>query len=707
MNLTETLRLLLLNDSRSEVERLVSMLRNAGVAVRTQHAESLEALSKLLQEQTWDLLIGHDGTTNLPIHQALKEIARLNRDIPVVLVTEDESSRAVVEGIRGGATDVVLLDDDQHLLLVIEREVKNREQRQTRRVAERKRREAEQRAMELLESSRDAIAYIQDGMFVFVNQTWGDILGYDDIDDLAVMPFIDLITDSDQERFKECLKKFSQRSHEPEPETLQLRLLTNSDQEISLSITVSLSMFDNEPCVLIQSSNVPMARSETVSAPVERETKTDEASSQQKLRDQATGLFNRTAIYQRLEKSLDDCAGSGHTHAFLLLSIADFERRVVATLGYRQSDQAVKELANRLSQVLAEQDFRGRFSDSSLGILLLNTSASKALELAQKIIAFIGEQIIEVKTKTVHLRPQIGISLISETIDDSEQIVEHARIALDAAREADAENEGACHLFELPEKESSKEAGLLEVVQQALQQDRLHLLFQPIIGLRGSDEEQYEVLVRVLDEHGQQLSNQEVFNTVDDLQTLGKIDRWVVLEAAKRLAGHRAKGYNTRLVVNLSQAAFFDTNLPSWLKVALKAADLSPDSIIFQLKESDVADHLGKAKAFVDALKANGTPVCITNFGCVLNPMNTLKHIMADFIKVDGSYTRELQDNTDASGLTNLVKELHSLKKITIVPFVENAAALSKLWQAGVHYIQGHYLQEPNSQMNYDFESDG
>ena len=87
--------------------------------------------------------------------------------------------------------------------------------------------------------------------------------------------------------------------------------------------------------------------------------------------------------------------------------------------------------------------------------------------------------------------------------------------------------------------------------------------------------------------------------------------------------------------------------------------------------------------------------------------MNTLKHVESTYIKVDGSFTLDIQNNNESpETLTNLLKDLHAANKITIVPFVENASVLSTLWQAGVHYIQGHYLQAPSSEMSYDFSMD-
>lgn len=129
------------------------MLHNAGRPARAQYVESDEALNKLLQEKGWDLLIAHDETTNLVPQDAIRVIRRLNKDIPTILLTDKEGSHPVVEGMKMGAADVVRLDEDQHLLLVIERELNALEQREHRRFAERRHKEVERRNQQLLDLS--------------------------------------------------------------------------------------------------------------------------------------------------------------------------------------------------------------------------------------------------------------------------------------------------------------------------------------------------------------------------------------------------------------------------------------------------------------------------------------------------------------------------------------------------------------------------
>ena len=249
MNPNETIRLLILNDARDEAERLVSMLRNAGRPSRAQHVDSEEALVKLLQEQVWDLLIGHDQTRSVSPQTAVKQIKRLNKDVPVILQTDEEGSKPVVDGIKQGAADVVRLDEDQHLLLVIQRELECREQRQLRRKAERRFREAERRSQQLLDSSRDAVAYIQDGMYLYANDSFAERFGYQDRDDLECMPVIDMIADKDQGKVKQFFKDFTLKADDAESTNLESCGICADEDSANFNVEVAHAIYDEEPCI--------------------------------------------------------------------------------------------------------------------------------------------------------------------------------------------------------------------------------------------------------------------------------------------------------------------------------------------------------------------------------------------------------------------------------------------------------------------------
>jgi EAL domain-containing protein (putative c-di-GMP-specific phosphodiesterase class I) len=185
-----------------------------------------------------------------------------------------------------------------------------------------------------------------------------------------------------------------------------------------------------------------------------------------------------------------------------------------------------------------------------------------------------------------------------------------------------------------------------------------------------------------------------------------KIDRWVLLNSIKLLSEHRAKGHETKLFVHLSGPSLQDPELLPWLSVALKASRLPADALIIQISEPDAIAYLRQAKALSQGLAELHCQVALCQFGCALNPFNTLKHMNVDFVKVDGSYVQDLNVPENQENLKTLMASLHAQAKLTIVPMVESATALATLWQAGANYIQGRYLQGPSQAMDYDFASD-
>jgi multidomain signaling protein FimX len=233
------------------------------------------------------------------------------------------------------------------------------------------------------------------------------------------------------------------------------------------------------------------------------------------------------------------------------------------------------------------------------------------------------------------------------------------------------------------------------------------LLFQPIISLRGDSDEHYEVFLRLTDEKGDRLSPDHFLKLAIDHGVAGKIDRWVILQSIKLLSMHRSKGHATRLTINLTFNSLVDPDFVQWLGVAIKAARLPSDAVIFQIAEPDTATYPREAREFLAGLRSLHCRSSLRHFGTVPEPFDNLQQLQVDFVKLDGGHIQKVNDRPEArETLTQMIRELQSHGKLTIVPMVESATVLAALWQAGANYIQGHYLQEPSTEMNYDFTSD-
>lgn len=677
------------------------MLQNAGRPTRAQHVESEEALVKLLQEQSWDILIALDATQNLTPSTAIRQIRRLSKDVPVIMMTDEEGSRAIVEGMKVGAADVIRVDEDQHLLQVINRELTNREYRSQQRLAERRFKEIERRNQQLLDSSRDAIAFIQDGMFLYANQSFAELMDYSDRDDLECMPVIDTVDEKDQERVKTFLKEFMLRSSDVETSKLTFQAITQSAKKTAVNVEVRKSQYDEELCIqFVVKANA--ANSEELEAQLQ----------QFRHQDLATGLYNKNFLIDKLEETVDAAVTNHTTAALLYIGIVNFLDTVQSKLGVASADIALGTIASFSQTFATKNETLCRFSEEGFMMLIPGIDADTALKRAQEMGRALRNHIVDIDGSTLQFDYLVGVSLINETTTNSDTPISHAIKALDLAAGLCAKDPTVVACIYEGEVETSVDGkrsakDIAKMVQTALDKGKFRLLFQPILSLRGSDKEHYEVLLRMVDEENNGMSPNDFLEIAAEIGATTKIDRWVILESIKLLAQHRAAGNNTRLMINLSKESLKDNTLPPWLGVAFKAAKLPPEAIVFQIQETDINDHLNIAKSFTDQVTGLGCECSISHFGCALNPFNALQHISAHYIKVDGSFTKELQNGTgEPEALGELVSKIHEFEKITIVPFVENASVLSKLWQSGVHYIQGFYLQGPAETMDYNFDTE-
>lgn len=691
-----TLHLLLLDPSQNDAEQVVSQLRNAGHATRAHRVTSAEDLEECLGSQGWDLFVSREADQELTWESCLGEIRRLDKDIPFILVAENPTEELQVEALRQGARDIVTKDALARLVLVAKREIAALEDRRRRSRLEGYLREAEKRCQLLLESSRDAIAYIGEGMHIYANHSYLDLLQYEDVDEMMCVPVMDIVASKDQDAVKDLLKAFKDQTEEA---TLDCTLRKSDDSEIEVVLSVLPATYDGEACLQL------IARPQVDS---ELEEKLKRFSSE----DLLTGLFNRNHFTEQLE-GLREKALQGKLKACVYyIQIDDFAARR-AEISIAGADSLLAETATLLKGLCADAPVLARLTDDSFGLYLEITDDEQARQKAAEIRKAIQEHLFSIGQKTIQLTVSIGIVRMNENMPSVKELLERALKACTHARSTSETRSGSTgmggiYLYNPLDFEAKRDEDLVAMLQQALDDNRFKLLFQPIISLRGEAKEHYEGFLRMINNEGKEISPTEFLPVEEKSELALKLDRWVILQNIKSLSSHRSKGHDTRLIINLTRHTLIDPSFVEWLGLALKAAKLPGDSLIFQVSEESAIQHLKQAKDFSDGLSGLGCKISLSRFGCALNPFNTLKHIHAEYVKLDGSFTEDIQRSEQArEQLKEMVNELREQGRKTIMPLVESASILSTLWQAGVDYIQGYYLQAPTTEMNYDFsESD-
>ena len=682
----KTIRLLILEDSQNEAERLVSLFRNAGRATRVHRLSSSDDLNEVLQ-QSWDLLICAPSSEQLAPSEAIGAIRRQAKDIPVIQLLADNDSDSITEALMLGAQDALPQGEDERLVLVAKRELANLEERRARRASEVALREAEKRCQLLLESSVDAITYVHEGMHIYANRAYLDLFAYVDADELEGMPMIDLISSSDQASFKDFLKSYHSAEGHAE---LKCSGMKANGQRFAAQMSFSPATYDGEPCIQV------VIRAETSNA--ELEEKLREISSQ----DLVTGLFNRTHFLELMDNAAERAVNAGQPSTLAYIRV-DHYASLLADIGLAGIDILLTDLANLLRAHFNADAQLARFGDDVFTVLQPGVSPESSREHLSSLLKKVEGHLFEVSGRTVQSTLSVGVAGLNETTTKAQEVVNRAHRCADELSDGNA-----IKLFNPADElaAAANRGNIAAMIQQALENNSFRLLFQPIISLRGDNFEHYEALLRLINPQGEEIPPKELFDAAKDAGFAEKIDRWVILNSIKLLADHRSKGHNTRLFVHLSSASLQDQTLLPWLSVALKAARLPSDSLVFQFSEPEAIAYLKQAKAITQGLNELHCKTALTQFGCSLNPFNTLKHLHVDFVKVDSSFSQDLSNAENQEALKTLLASLHAQAKLTIVPFVETASVLATLWQAGVNYIQGHYLQGPSQSMDYDFAAD-
>ena len=711
-------RLLIAETSENAAHKYDSLLRDAGISTRLEIIDLPMANERLTDA---DVMLCNAALPQLS--KVLPQLVALAPRVPIIIINNDEASISPMDGLGLGAADVVQSSDSQHLVLVVKREIEHVCQQlrfvQTRRALQ----EAEQRCQLLLQSSIAAIAYVHEGMHIYANEGYLKLFGFENADDLLGLSLIDLLDGDSAKELKSQLKKFRKDEEET---VFDFTGKSTDDSVVEGNMTLAGAEYEGEHCLQVT------VRTNDVAQPAEADAEAQEspaasaaaiaegaaAPSAKETNGSATtngAAKPQSGLAQNLSEFLTASEGllDSRPTEFRSIFVAQIDgyTEMQNSFGLAGADSACRQVEATLLETTSLPFMR--VSPSQWALLVCADTRDSALDLVGDYRSAVEAMLLEINEKTVRPTVTIGGSIFD--VDDYDSTAQALEATLNAAfntMRAASEKRDGNHVelptFDTEEQEFNDEANrVLTLINEAIASEKFVLLFQPIISLRGDSDEHYEVFLRMLDRSGEQMAPNEFLQTAIEHGVAAKIDRWVILQSIKQLSAHRGKGHNTRLTINLTSNSVADPEFIQWLSVAIKAARLPSDAVIFQITEQDSASYIRQTREFVDGLKAMHCRASLSRFGVSEEPFEILKHIPVDFVKLEGSLIDNPKNESDLrDDLTEMIKQLQALGKLTIVPKVESANVLSALWQAGANYIQGHYLQEPSTSMEYDFSTD-
>jgi diguanylate cyclase (GGDEF)-like protein/PAS domain S-box-containing protein len=598
--------------------------------------------------------------------------------------------------MRQGIRDLVLRKNLPHLVQVILREYKHLSTMRRLQRMERQLEEAEERCDALTESSRDAIAYVHEGMHVTANRAYLELFGLANEDEIEGLPILDMIASAEHQTFKQLLRKLSaDTEHSSEMKTTCVR---DNGTEFSAELHFTPASIDGESCTQV------IIRDQSISREVEEKLRL--LSTQ----DVQTGLYNRQYFIAQLDEEAKHHFDRGQSPQTLFYITLDNFTEIRSQVGIKKSDALLLEIAGEIRKNTSNQDLLARFGDHTFTILSATQELTATEKKARKICDTVASRHLQENGGEINPSCSIGVVFSSDDVLSGHDFITQAYHACEKAR-SNGGNDFYITDTQIPEdaQVTASEVNLSNLLRYAFENDQFQLTFQPIVSLHGDTRENYAVTVRLIDEsqEKEEIQPDYFLNQVNALNRMPELDRWVIRHAIEELAKQRKQGKKINFLINISGTTLEDDTLLLFICDCLRDFEAKGSWVTFQFDDTEARSHLHQLQKLTDGLKKIKCKTCLGHFGLAKKPEAILSSIPLDFIQFHSSFLSGLFDNQDKQDTFNQLNEVIQEQNIkTIASGVEDANSLAILWSIGVNYIRGYFIQEPSDSIDYDFHTE-
>jgi len=419
--------------------------------------------------------------------------------------------------------------------------------------------------------------------------------------------------------------------------------------------------------------------------------------SYQATHDALTGLANRREFERRLEEAIEGGHRGDGQHVLCYLDLDRF-KLVNDTSGHLAGDSMLREVAKLLRDAVRDSDTVGRLGGDEFGILLVGCPLEKARQIADDVTRAVGDHRFVWREKIFNIGASIGLVEISRESGSLEELLAAADSACYVAKK---QGTGRVVVYSARDEALARHTGeiqWLQRLQSALKENRFHLYHQVIVAAHGDDTgPAMEVLVRLHDESGNDLPPAEFMRAAERYRLMGLVDRWVVQTTLAALGrGAIAVAPQHSVAINISGQTLGDLQFLEFVVECLDSTGVTPGQVCFEIGESAVIANLDHARRFVGVLHGMGCQFALDDFGSGVGSFSNLKTLPLDYLKIDGSFIRNLaRDSVNQAMVTAMIKLARTLNFKVIAEQVEDSAAEEAARRMGVDYLQGYAIGRP------------
>lgn len=423
--------------------------------------------------------------------------------------------------------------------------------------------------------------------------------------------------------------------------------------------------------------------------------------SYQATHDALTGLVNRREFERRLDEAITTARRGDNTHILCYLDLDAF-KTVNDTSGHLAGDALLRDVARQLRETLRDSDTVARLGGDEFGMLLIGCPLDKARQIADDLCRKIADFRFVWKDRVFQIGASIGIV---ELARESSSVEDSLAAADSACYMAKRQGSGRVVVYSARDEALARSTGeiqWLQKLQSALKDQRFELYTQPIVpasatAVGNGDGPALEVLVRMTDDNGEEVQPLEFIRAAERYRLMGLIDRWVVQKTLDSLVDGSLQLPPGRCVaINVSGQTLGDTQFLEFVVDGLDRSGVAPAQLCFEMTENAVVANLDHARRFVGVLHGMGCRFALDDFGSGVGSFSNLRSLPLDYLKIDGSFTRNLgRDSVNQAMVTAMIKLARTLNFKVIAEQVEDSAALDMVRQMGVDFVQGYAISRP------------
>ena len=414
--------------------------------------------------------------------------------------------------------------------------------------------------------------------------------------------------------------------------------------------------------------------------------------------DSLTGLMNRSGFESSLIATLAGAKSKGLQNVLLHVDI-DQLHLVNDLMGHQEGDALIRRVAKVLRNTVRDSDFLARLGGDEFGVLLTNCAVERGHEIADKIRDAIGDLTVVTASRQLDVTASIGVAMLNR---DTESIVNAMASAEIACKAAKDEGRDRIQVFRKDNTtliRRSEEIEWIGRVQQALREDRFTLHCQPVIPVpeRGGPAH-YEMLVRMLDENGEILSPALFLPAAERYQLMPMIDRWVIRQSLQSLDAVWDPIGDSGAVfcINLSGQSLTNNGFQSFVSDEIARSSVAAQQLCFEITETAAISNIDEATGFMEALQDVGCRFALDDFGAGLSSFGYLKMLPVDYLKIDGSFVREVTTDDVSRSMVEAICQIgRTMNLAMIAEYVGDAETVNLLRRAGVDYVQGFHIGKP------------